>query len=133
MNPNQSSLKAPNPFDTDLQLVEIDLDEKQQEVDRVKFVKEHPHYYPVMSTIDFDLLRHKMTVYPVKQPTILELAEDFKVSYNIMYRAINFVLNFKYVKCSRLNIRTESKLNEYQFILYMKNYVDFMMKDKEFI
>ena len=133
LNPNQSNLKAPNPFDTDLQLVEIDLDEKRQEVDRVQFVKEHPHYYPVLSTIDFDMLRHKMTVYAVKQPTILELAEDFKVSYNIMYRAINFVLNFKYVKCSRLNIRTESKLNEYQFILYMKNYVDFMMKDKEFL
>ena len=30
-----------------------------------------------MSTIDFDLLRHKMTVYQIKQPTILELAEEF--------------------------------------------------------
>ena len=130
---NSSIFKAPNPFDTELQLVEIDLNEKQQEIDRVKFVKDHPHYYPVMSTIDFDLLRHKMTVYQIKQPTILELAEEFKVSYNIMYRAINFVMNFKYVKCSRLNIRSESKLNEYQFILYMKNYVEFMIKDKEFL
>ena len=48
MNPNHLQFKAPNPFDTDLQLVEIDLSEHQQELDRVKFVKEHSHYYPVM-------------------------------------------------------------------------------------
>ena len=78
MNPSQSNLKVPNPFDTDLQLVEIDLDEKRQEIDRVKFIKEHSHYYPILSTIDFDMLRHKMTVYAVNSQQFLKLLKTSK-------------------------------------------------------
>ncbi len=35
INQNHFQFKVPNPFDTDLQLVEIDLNEKQHEIDRV--------------------------------------------------------------------------------------------------
>ena len=50
-----------------------------------------------------------------------------------MYRAIKFVLNFKYLKCSRLNVKSESQLNDLQFLLFFKYYTEFMCEDKEFL
>lgn len=116
-----------------LSLLEINFEESEKDSDRVSFVKNHPEYFPVLSTIDFELLRSKMTTYVLKQPTITELAEEFKVSYNIMYRAIKFVLNFKYIKCSRLNVKSHSKLNDLQFLLFFKYFSEFMSQGKEFL
>lgn len=78
---------------------------KQMWEDRIKFVKNHPEYYPVLLTLDYEMLK-LITEYKLKQPTIQELGDEFSVSYNKMYRAIKFVLNFKYLKCSRLNVKS---------------------------
>ena len=114
-------------------VLELDIDENRKSLNRIEYVKSHSHYYPVLSKIDFELLRKKITKFEFKQPTIMELAEEFNVSYNIMYRAIKFVLNMKYLKCSRLNIKSQSKLNDLQFLLYMKYYVEYMNQGKEFL
>ena len=116
-----------------LKVVEFDVEEKIYEKNRIEFVKSHPEYYPVLSTLDFESLRKRMTEYKLKQPTIQELAEEFNVCYNIMYRAIKFVLNLKYLKCSRLNVKSESKLNDLQFLLFYKYFIDFLSEDKEFL
>lgn len=118
---------------SELRMVDIDIDENNYEQDRIKFVKNHPEYYPVLSTLDFEMLKKRMTEYKLKQPTILELADEFNVSYNIMYRAIKFVLDFKYLKCSRLNVKSESKLNDLQFLLFYKYYSEFLCEGKEFL
>lgn len=100
---------------------------------RLEFVKEHKKYFPVTSQINFDLLYDLLTNYKNKQPTIKELSHKMDIKYCTLYRAVKFLLGFRFKKCNRINNRSINKDSSLQHIYFIDNFLSFINYEYQFI
>jgi hypothetical protein len=87
---------------------------------RIQYLKEHSKNYPKLHAVDFDELLRHLNGITKRQLSIKEISKIMNIDYHILYRAVKDILNYRFVKCSRINDKYLSTKNFSQTVVFSK-------------
>lgn len=87
---------------------------------KIKFIKENSIIYKSTSKIDFEKVREMLESKNKSQISLKKIAVKLKYPYITLYRAIRKIMGYRYLKSSRLNIKSNNEKSDYE-IIYFSN------------
>lgn len=80
-------------------------------IDKVNYLEKYKDYYPILSKINYSDLKEDLSNLKNENISIKKLADKYNVSKTSMYRAKTEILDYKYLSCSRINIKNNNELS----------------------
>lgn len=125
----ENSLKIFKRFLSETNNIEIDDDfklniEESKYIDndiidkKIKFIKEHERLFPSISKIDFKRVIQILENKNQSQMSLKQISLKLNYKYITLYRAVRYILGYRYINSSRLNIKSSTMTNKYQTIYF---------------